>query len=498
MLRFICLLVFIIAFLTYQPSLQYDFTYDDSHQIVKNSYVRNADTSIEQIFSIFAQPTIPGDLYRPIVILSLRLNYLIGGLDPGIYHLTNITLHALICLLVVLVANNFFKSKSISFVAGFLFAIHPIHLEAVVNIYNRTELLAGLFSLLTLLSFDFWLRSKRKLALIFSLICFLLGLLSKESAFTILFILPLWIHYTQNKDRTKSYFSCLYFLLVFGIYTAMRSFVLEASFAVDQIDQFYHPENPLLKETFSARVLPALYLAGEYLRLLLFPYALQIDYSAPRDFFWDNVFSVAGIAAILITFAYFLAAFCLLRLKERSALFFIWIALTFTITINLFIPIGTIFAERLAYLPSAGFVCFMAYYLTKLRLPILLALLLSYSAFLISVNYRYMPYWENDLTLFKEAVKENPVSPKIALIYGIKLYKQNKYNKAIENFKSALFRDPTYTIASKYILLCYLKLEDIPKIRYWTLKTIKVYPNDPIILKVYKKIFPEAQQSRKN
>ena len=72
--------------------------------------------------------------YRPITILSFRFNYwLASGLNPHGFHLTNILLHSITCALAVPVLNLLYgeEKKQLSFLTGMLFAVHPIHTEAV-------------------------------------------------------------------------------------------------------------------------------------------------------------------------------------------------------------------------------------------------------------------------------------------------------------------------------------------------------------------------------
>lgn len=65
--------------------------------------------------------------YRPVCVASFRLNYYLTGLNPWSYHLVNVLLHCCVSILVVMVSNIIFKENVPVFVAGVLFAVHPIH-----------------------------------------------------------------------------------------------------------------------------------------------------------------------------------------------------------------------------------------------------------------------------------------------------------------------------------------------------------------------------------
>ena len=72
--------------------------------------------------------------YRPLCVATFRLNYMLHGLEPMGYHLVNVLLHAVVCYLYVQLCALVFTQVWPAFLAGLLFALHPIHTEAVSNI----------------------------------------------------------------------------------------------------------------------------------------------------------------------------------------------------------------------------------------------------------------------------------------------------------------------------------------------------------------------------
>ena len=84
--------------------------------------------------------------YRPLCVLTFRLNYLISELDPMTYHLVNVMLHGIVCVLFFVVCGMFMPSST-SFLASLLFAVHPVHTEAVTGVVGRAELLSSIFYL---------------------------------------------------------------------------------------------------------------------------------------------------------------------------------------------------------------------------------------------------------------------------------------------------------------------------------------------------------------
>jgi len=90
--------------------------------------------------------------YRPLCVLTFRLNYLLSGLDPFSYHLTNVLLHAGVTAVFVLTVRKAVVGcrSDIPLMSGLLFAVHPIHTEAVAGVVGRADVLACLFFLLAI------------------------------------------------------------------------------------------------------------------------------------------------------------------------------------------------------------------------------------------------------------------------------------------------------------------------------------------------------------
>lgn len=136
--------------------------------------------------------------YRPLSVLSFKMNYLVGGYNPWGYHLINNLMHCLATGLVVKLARHFFSSVWGIVATGALFAAHPIHTEAVAGIVGRADLAACIFYLLTYLTFIkhiLWREKNDKkqwLALSLTIILSVLALLFKETAITALIVCALF------------------------------------------------------------------------------------------------------------------------------------------------------------------------------------------------------------------------------------------------------------------------------------------------------------------
>nr|CAD7585812.1 unnamed protein product [Timema genevievae] len=151
-----------VAALLYYNTLDAGFVYDDSRAILTNQDVLPT-TPLSNLLrnDFWGTPMNHGGShgsYRPLCVLSFRLNYLLGGFRPWGYHLVNLLLHCLATSLVVRLASTLLPMDSaaprLSVAAtGLLFASHPIHVEAVAGVVGRADLAACVFYLSSFLCY---------------------------------------------------------------------------------------------------------------------------------------------------------------------------------------------------------------------------------------------------------------------------------------------------------------------------------------------------------
>ncbi|KAK2173497.1 hypothetical protein NP493_871g00043 [Ridgeia piscesae] len=140
----------------YYNSLACEFVFDDMSAIVSNKDLR-PQTPLTNLFrnDFWGTPMNKEKShksYRPLCVLTFRLNYMLGGLEPTGYHLLNTLLHAAVCALFYRM-SKMVLSCCTSFVAAMLFAVHPIHTEAVTGVVGRAELLSSLCYLAALMTY---------------------------------------------------------------------------------------------------------------------------------------------------------------------------------------------------------------------------------------------------------------------------------------------------------------------------------------------------------
>lgn len=177
-------LVFSIPFIVYLPTIQVDFLCDDY------GFMPIFSMTTDDICTLLVNLH-NGDIYihpfRPLATLTYKLDYVNYGADPSGFHITNILIHSINCLLIFWIALLLGAPPILAALAAIGFGVYPAFPEAVVWITGRFDLLALTFMLLSIISW-IWSGRHSKYWFISSIILYLLGLLCKETLITGIFI----------------------------------------------------------------------------------------------------------------------------------------------------------------------------------------------------------------------------------------------------------------------------------------------------------------------
>jgi protein O-mannosyl-transferase len=426
-----------VAILAYANTLRNGFTQDDALYILNNPQVTHF--SVPQLFA----PTSFNNVFRPMTFGSFALNWAAGGSHAFGYHFFNLLLHAIVAVLLYLTLRTLLEAVPegaiAAWTAALLFAVHPIHTEAVASIVGRSELLAMSFLL------GAWLlHMKDKPAL--SLVCFVLALMSKESA--VVFV-PLTIvgDYTRGKFKTLSRYA--FIAGAAALYLVFLWKVQGGRFGEKGINFL---DNPLAHLPARLRLLNALRITWKYFALQVFPARLSSDYSfnaIPLYSAWR--FFLPAVAATIAVLG--LSIWSLSAKRKHWALGGAIYLAGFAVTSNILIPTGTIMGERLAYLPSAGFCLLVA--LLCLRLENFqpragrALLLLLITALGVRTNFRNRD-WRDNFHLFSADVKTTPGSAKLHSNLGLQYFLRGQLDAAAREAQTALSIYPDLPDAMSY------------------------------------------------
>ena len=412
-------LVAACALLAYTNNLDNGFTYDDRFIIEQNPLVQNLDWW-GLLTSSYWGDIVSAGLYRPLTLLSFGVNRALGASALG-FHLVNNLLHAGASVLVLVATRSLGARRFVALAAGLLFALHPIQTEAVDSIVGRAEILAFVFALG---AFVVFVRGNNPIT-VGGL--FFLALCSKESA---AFAAPLFALYWLFFER-RNLVSIVGAVVA---YAALRVAIL-GSFGIEGREIGFL-DNPLAGAPLVARISGALILLAEYAKRIVWPVTLSADYSYNQIPLVSDVRVFAGLALA--------ACLGLLAWKKRGLVGFAALALLLPITgfLHIFFPLGTLFAERLMYLPLFGAVLLVACGLAALpRGPWLLGVLLVLSAVrVVSRN----PDWRDNETLFRRTVQTSPQSARSHFLLGAELLELERFAEAAASFETGLSIAPQH------------------------------------------------------
>ncbi len=210
-------LFFSLIILVYSNSFHASWHLDDYHTIVFNKKIQMSRLSPESVMDSLHSAYGDGTrIYRPIPCLTFALNWLFGKDNVTGYHLVNILIHifsaiSLFFLMMIfydtpgLKGVEFKKKQFTAALAVTLWAVNPLHTQAVTYIVQRMAILSALFYILSLL---FYVKARLELFRIqkylwflMSAIMFIAALLSKENAVTLpaAVLLVEWVFFSNNK-----------------------------------------------------------------------------------------------------------------------------------------------------------------------------------------------------------------------------------------------------------------------------------------------------------
>src|SRR5215203_39545 len=146
------ILIALIAFVVFANSLSGNFVYDDNRQILRNPLIQDSTlygkALTSDVWAFKADGTIAAsNYYRPTFAAWLILNFLIFGASPFGWHVLNLLLHIIVCVLAFLLLRRWNLSNYASFAVAMIFAVHPVHTESVAWISGAPDLLFSAFLL---------------------------------------------------------------------------------------------------------------------------------------------------------------------------------------------------------------------------------------------------------------------------------------------------------------------------------------------------------------
>lgn len=495
---FLCLILFISAFLIYINSLSNQFAFDDKGLILENKYTIEG-TDLKEIFThnyrYGAGKTSDG-LYRPLVNLSYVLNGHGEQPDPKPYHFFNILFNAFNSVLLFFIVKKLTGKITLAFISSLIFSLHPIHTESVANIAGRPEILFCFFLFLSWISFIYF--KNVYLSVLLSTSFLLLGLLSKETAIVLPIIIILSDLIIRKGLFNKEYLlKILVLFFISGLYLLIRWLILNES-SLGNVPNFY--DNQIFASNSIERISTALSVLFKYLTLLIFPLKMSSDYSYMSIPTLHNIFNPYSAAAIIIVLVLFYISFNYFKSFPELLIGLAIFTPPYLLVSNILFPIGTIAGERFMYLPLAGVSLILGSLFMNIIKINKIAGLLVLSIFLTGYSARTLVRntdWYDDYSITKKDLSNYPSNVKLLLNMGILSAKKGDMSLATELYSKALSIYPEFTDAmTAYGKLEYDRKNFDSSIEYYS-KAAIIKPESPQIIFDYASVLINSGQFEK-
>ncbi len=450
------LLVACVACLVYANTLSNGLVFDDVYLIKGQRAIRNP-WNFRAILGgrYFGEIQNADPLYRPLTIWTLALNYAanrglgLPGEHPFGFHLANILLHALVVCALCRFLPEIGVPKEAGLAAALLFAVHPIHTEAVAAVVNRSEMLAAFFGLAFLT-----LHARRRWT---AAICCFLALWSKESAIAFL-PLAIWADVCLGKKEWPRRHYVTYALATAAWLWARNTVVGGRSLLVPR------PDNPLVDAPLVERLLTAGRVQLDYLRLQVWPVGLSSDYSYNQIPVVSSGSDPRFLAFAVLVAAGLSASWALRKKHPIVAFSVVGYAVLFSPTSNFLFPIGTIMGERLAYAPSLLFCLLVGYvawewYCKKGRtVAVLLGVVLVFYGWMSFSRNRT---WADEGVFNYTQARTAPNSAKAQYGAGRQYLIARDFNRAITHLRRSLEISPERPSAWNALGSAYIEKGDL-------------------------------------
>ncbi|MBI5145176.1 MAG: tetratricopeptide repeat protein [Candidatus Omnitrophica bacterium] len=353
------------------------------------------------------------------------MDYSIWQLDPKGYHLTNILIHLLVALAIYFLIIAIINDHVISLFAALLFVVHPLNVETVASISDRADSLAALFMLLSIIFYLKYLKQQNGKGSILIGTSYLLAILSKENSLAVPALLLAYHYIFKKKINVKNFFIIVGIILT---YLVFRLALIKVT-----------PVNSLSITLLLQRI-PGFFAAiFSYLRIILFPFNLHMEYSYKLFHFTDPR-TILGLTA-----AIFLLLFAIKKKNSNDFMRFslLWFFIALMPVANIYPFNESYMAERWLYFPSIGILFIFAEQISLMRqirrlrsiaTCIFICLLMFYAILTMKQN----KYWSHPIIFFERTLKYNPESGKAYNELALEYEEVGRFKEAVSAYKNAI------------------------------------------------------------
>ncbi len=451
---FAALTVALLAVAASISGLANGFALDDIQIIAQNDRIHSLTGSWRVFLQAYWPPESGGSLYRPLTSLGFAIQWAIGNGSPLPFHVVSIALYATVSVAFLRFAEAVGDVR-VAWLAAALFAVHPVHVEAVANVVGQAELLSALCAILAMSSY---LRGRLtesmpgpRIAGIAGL--FAAGLMFKEHVIVLpAILLALELIVVRARSAAAKSFPSGPRLASWIVIVAL-SFVVLRTGVIGNVHG--GGTSPIFADdSFGTRLFTMFRVMLEWIRLFFWPAVLSADYSPSRILIAER-FAADMIPAVVVLVGLTILGIAVRRTAPIAAFAIAWASVALLIPSNLVVVTGFVLAERTLFLASAGVVLACAYAIVAVaRLSIAegnhgvsslvtvgVALILALG---VTRSSTRNPVWRNNETLITQTVQDAPTSARAHMMLAQLNLERGKPAEALTESGLALTLGPKW------------------------------------------------------
>ena len=439
----VCLLLIAVTLVVYYQTGNHTFfILDANDHVTENVHVEGGVTA-ENI--VWAFTSVAAFNWHPVTWLSHMTVAELYGMDPRAHHLANVIIHTVSSVFLLLLFLRLTGMLWQSLFVAALFALHPLHVESVVWVAERKDVLSALFCFLTLYSYTEYVAKNLKPTLyILTLFFFILGLMSKSMLVTLPIIMLLIDYWPLGRYRHEE--RERYLLQSFRqglILVKEKTPFFACSLATGIITLYAQHKGGATKSfdlvPFTLRIENALTAYVKYIFKILWPLDLGVLYPIPSSFpFWQVIGSLIFLLSVSAAVLYFGHRFPYL------AVGWLWFIITLLPVIG-FIQVGSqAMADRYTYIPAIGLYIIAAWggadlakvlHCGKRSVALIVGVIIAGSA---ALTWRQIGYWQDSISILRHTLQVTSNNYLVNDLLGIAYAKKGDLDSALEEYRKAV------------------------------------------------------------
>lgn len=458
------LLIALIAVFVYSNTLSASFHLDDRDFIVANPWFKHFTIwpDLEQfkankMFSTNVTETLRT---RYIAYLTLYGNIKVGGYDVKGFHIVNIVIHIinaiLIYTLILLTLQTprmrgaIFEGNEgiIAMCAALVFVSHPLQTQAVTYISQRFASLVALFYIASVVAYIKWRLKGKGIALyILSLLCAVMAMMTKETAFTLPMVIGVYeFVFFEGGEKARQRlialapFALTMFIIPINILVNAPSFGEASKGSATGLSRIDY-------------LITQITVIPRYLIMMFYPAGQNLDYDYPVYRSMADMRVISSALALAFILAVSAAAYIMGR-KGRKGMLIVafgiwWYFITLSVESSI-IPLSDMIFEHRAYMPSAGIImacttgAFMLAGRNKKRLTAVMIVTGLIVIALSMAAYKRNAVWKDEITLWRDTVKKSPQKRRPHYNLSMAYRAAGMQDMAVSEYKTAIGLKPDY------------------------------------------------------